>query len=156
MRTKLRSKVALLFMTLGLLLAFAGVALADNTIADGDGLVPIADNNMAFGNVACGVASNKTALIAINRTGSGTQVFKNGSTPTITILSTTGAGLSAVVGSPNTITLPSNWDSLANNTRSAPVSSTVTINSSVTGPGSGSVEYRATGVNSSNQTITRE
>jgi hypothetical protein len=156
MRTWLRGKVTLLFMTLGMLLAFAGVALADNTIADGDGLAPIADQNMSFGNVACGVASNKTALIAITRQGSGTQVFKNGSTPTVTVLSVTGPGLSAQMGSPNTITLPSNWDSLSNGTRSDSVSSTVTVNSSVPGPGSGSVTYRATGVNSSNGPVTRE
>src|SRR5215208_2828360 len=36
MRTKLRSKATLLFLTLGVLLAFAGVALADVIIADGD------------------------------------------------------------------------------------------------------------------------
>src|SRR5829696_2263774 len=156
MRTMLRGKITLLFMTFGLLLAIPAIALADNAISDGDGPVPLADSNMAFGDVGCNVAANKTALIAINRTGSGQQVFKNSSTATVTVLSVTGAGLSANVGSSNTITLPSNWDSLGNNSKSDSVASTVTINSSAAGPGTGTVTYRATGLNSSNQTITRD
>jgi len=152
----LRGKITLLFMTFGLLLAIPAIALADNAISDGDGPVPLADSNMAFGDVGCNVAANKTALIAINRTGSGQQVFKNSSTATVTVLSVTGAGLSANVGSSNTITLPSNWDSLGNNSKSDSVASTVTINSSAAGPGTGTVTYRATGLNSSNQTITRD
>src|SRR5215218_2909032 len=155
MRTKLRSKFTLLFMTLGLLLAVPAIALADNAVSDGDGVTPITNQDMAFGNVGCNVASNKDALIAIQRTGSGTNVFKDGSTVTVSVQSVTGVGLSAQMGSPNTITLPSNWALQVNNTLSNSVSSTVTVNSSVAGPGSGTVTYAATGKNSSDATITR-
>ena len=87
MRTKLRSKISLLFMTCAVLLAIPAIALADNAIADGDGLAPIVDQDMAFGNVACGVESQKSALIAINRNGSAgsTNVFKDGSTVTVSV-----------------------------------------------------------------------
>ena len=42
-------------------LALAAVALADNTVADGDGVTPVDDNNMTVGNVSCGVPTQKTA-----------------------------------------------------------------------------------------------
>jgi hypothetical protein len=138
--------------------ALATVAYADTAVGDGDGVTPIANNDMAVGGVGCNVATNKTALIAISRNGAAgsTNVFKDASTVTVSVLSVTGAGLSAVMGGTTTITLPSNWGTLANNTLSAAVSSTVTVNSSTPGAGSGTVVYRATGVNSSNSTINRD
>ena len=155
-QVRTRGRLSLLLGAILATVLFAAVAYADNTISDGDGVVPFADNNMAVGNVACGVATNKTAPVLITRNGSGTNVFKDGSTATITVASVTGSGLSASMGASNTITLPSNWGSQPNNTLSSSVSSTVTVNSSTPGPGSGAVTYRATGVNSSNATITRE
>jgi hypothetical protein len=136
------------------------VAIADVPVADGDGVAPVADNNMAMGNVNCGVASNKTALIAIRRNGAAgsTNVFKDGSTVTVSVLSVSGSGLSASVPNDpnNKITLPGDWGARANNTLSQTVSSTVTLNSSTPGAGSGTVTYRATGINSSGSTITRD
>jgi hypothetical protein len=161
MRTKLRSKVTLLFMMCAVLLAIPAVALADNTISDGDDLAPIADSDMALGSVCSGVESSKAAPVFINRNGAASatnvnsNVFANSSTATVTITGVTGAGLSAEMGTPNTITLPSNWDSQANNTKSASVSSTVKLNSSVAGPGTGSVTYTATGTNAAGGTVTR-
>ena len=82
--------------------------------------------------------------------------MKDGSTATISVQSVSGTGLSASMGATTTIILPSNWAALTNNTLSANVSSTVTVNSSVVGAGPGSVTYRATGVNSNGDTITRD
>ena len=154
MRTFLRGKFTLLFMTCAIVLAVPAIALADNAVSDGDGVTPIANQDMAFGNVACGVESEKDALIAITRNGSGTQVFKDGATVTVSVLSVSG-GVSAAMDS-STITLPSNWGSQINNTLSGNVASTVKINPSASGAGSGTVTYRATGLNTSNNTITRD
>jgi hypothetical protein len=156
MRTKLRSKISLLFLTIAVLLAIPAIALADNTVADGDDTVAFNDSNMAMGSVCSGVESSKTAPVKITRTGNATatNTFANGATVTVTA-SVTGAGLSAEMASPNTITLPSNWTSVGNGTLSDSVSSTVKVNSSVAGAGSGTVTYSATGLNSSGATITR-
>ena len=148
----------LLFMSLAMVLAVPAVALADNAVADGDGLEPVGNNDMAMGSVACGVASQKQAPIAVSRQGSAgsTNVFKNGAKVTVAVQSVTGAGLSAQMGTtPSEITLPSDWGTKGNGTMSASVSSTVTVNSSVAGAGSGSVTYVATGQNSDGATITR-
>jgi len=161
MRTTLRSRISLLFMSFALMLALPAVAFADNTVADGDGLAPLADNNMAFGSVCSGVESSKSAPVFIKRNGDASttninnNVFANSSTATVTITSVTGAGLSAQMGTPNTITLPSDWSEKANNTDSASVSSTVKLNSSVAGAGSGTVTYSATGKNAAGGDVTR-
>src|SRR5829696_4983934 len=157
MRTWMRSKVRLLFITCAVLLAIPAIALADNAIADGDGVTPLTDNpTMAFGNVGCNVASTNSALVAISRNGAAgsTNVFANSSTVTVTAAATGNAALSAAMDS-STITLPSNWSSLDNNTLSNNVSSTVTVNSSAPGPGSGTVTFTASGKNTSGATITR-
>jgi PKD domain len=134
-------------------LALAAVAVADNTVADGDGVTPVADNNMSFGNVSCGVATNKTALVAISRQGNyaTSNVFQKGSTVTVSVQSVTGAGLSAAMGT-TTINIPDSWDTASNGTLTAAVSSIVTVSSSSPGPGSGSVVYRATGTKSDGTT----
>ena len=133
-------------------LVLAAVALADNTIADGDGVTPVDNQNMAVGNVDCGVAKNKIALIAISRNGNG-NVFKNSTSATVSIVSVTGAGLSAVMGASTTISIPSDWGALDNNTLTSAVSSTVTVDSSTPGAGSGVVTYRATGTKSDGTTL---
>jgi hypothetical protein len=154
MRTWLRGKITLLFMTCAVVLAVPAIALADNAVSDGDGVTPITNQDMAFsGDVACNVATTKDALVAITRQGSG-NVFKNGSTVTVTA-SSTGAGLSVAMGASNTITLPSNWQTLSNGTLSNNVTSTVTVNSSTAGPGTGTVTYTASGTGSDNNPLTR-
>src|SRR5919107_3222595 len=154
MRTWLRSKTGLLFMTCALLIAVPGVAwAADAVVSDGDVLTaPITDQDMAAGSVPCNSPTTKKANIALRHSGGG-QVFKNGSTVTVTA-SATGTGLSAQMDS-STITLPSNWEGSVNGTLSPSVSSTVTINPSVAGPGSGSVTYTATGTQSDDSSLTR-
>ena len=138
-------------------LACAAVAYADNTISDGDGLTPVANQNMSFGPVSCATASSKSALVAISRNGNAgsTNVFKDGSTVTVSVLSVTGAGLSASIAAPGTITLPANWGTLSNNTLSSAVTSMVTVNSTTPGAATGTVTYRAQGLNADNDSITR-
>jgi hypothetical protein len=158
MRTFLRSKVRLLFITCALVLAIPAIALADNAVADGDGVTPLTDNpTMAFGNVGCNVASTNKALIAISRNGAAgsTNVFANSSTVTVTASASGDPALSAAMDSPNTISIPSNWSTTPNNTLLGNVSSTVTVNDSTAGSGSGTVTFTATGKNTSGATIQR-
>jgi hypothetical protein len=141
-------------------LAVAAVAIADNLIADGDSLVPVNDNDMAFGAVPCGQATPKDALLAISRQGSatGTNTFQNGATVTVSLQSVTGLPSSGVtVGSGNPIVLPSDWQASTtpNGTRSTAVTSTVTVNPTTSGPGNASITYAATGKNADGNTITR-
>ena len=138
-------------------LACAAVAYADNTVSDGDGVTPVTNQNMSFGPVSCATPTSKSALVAVTRNGNAgsTNVFKDGSTVTVSVQSVTGAGLSASVAAPGTITLPANWGALSNNTLSSAVTSMVTLNSVTPGAGSGTVVYEAEGLNSSNATITR-
>jgi hypothetical protein len=159
MRTMLRSKVRLLFMTCAVVLAIPAVALADTTIADGDGVLPAGDNNMDItGTVPCNSPTIKTAPVVVNRNGAAgsTNVFANSSTVTVSVLSTSGDLTATIPSGSNTITLPSDWGSKPNNTQSASVTSTVTVTPTVSGAGSGSVTYRATGQNSSGATINRD
>ena len=153
--------LALLAAVAGLIV-YAAVAIADNTVADGDGVTPIGDNNLAFGDVACGVTSQKTVLVALKRNGSyspGTEVFKKSTQATVSVFSATGTGVSgSVPASPdNLIDVPSNWDTVANNTMTTDyVEGTVSVNSSVEGAGSGSVTFRASGTNPSNNPVSRD
>jgi hypothetical protein len=112
---------------------------------------------MAFGNVGCNVVSTNKALIAISRNGgvNATNTFANGATVTVSASATGNAALSAAMDS-STITLPSGWGTIGNNTLSDSVLSTVTVNSSAPGPGTGTVTYTATGKNTSGATITRD
>lgn len=141
-----------------LVVAQASVALADNTTPDGDNTTPVAANPLAFGTVCINSTTNADALVAIGRNGSatGTNTFKDSAAVTVSVLSVTGTGLSATMGSPATINLPSNWTSVANNTMSDAVSSQLTLMAGPAGSFSGSVTYRATGPNTSGTTITRD
>ena len=142
-------------------MSLAAVAIADNLIADGDGLVPVADNaSLSFGTLSCNADTSKNVLLAVSRNGGagGTNVFKNGSTVTVTSPSVTGTGAAAVtVTFPggNTIALPSDWGAQANNTLSTSVTARVTIHPTTTGSGSPTINFNGSGVNSSDAAITR-
>ena len=100
-----RSRLGLVFGLALSALVCAAVAYADNTISDGDGLTPVANQNISFGAVSCATPTSKSALVAVTRNGSAgsTNVFKDGSTVTVSVQSVTGAGLSASVAAPGTI-----------------------------------------------------
>ncbi|MFZ0014349.1 MAG: PxKF domain-containing protein [Acidimicrobiia bacterium] len=146
-------------IALAFVLAMGTVAFADELRVDGDNLVPYG-STLVFGAVDCGVAKTLDARMTIERTTNGNpNIFKDGSTATITVLSVTGAGLSAVLPTApgDEITFPSGWESTANNAGSTTglVTSAVTINSTTPGAGSGSVTYRATGTNANGAAMTR-
>ena len=156
-RTHRRRASIVATVTTFLVVAGTLSALADNTISDGDGLTPVADSNMTFGTICVGVATSQTALVAINRNGSAgsTNVFKDGSTVTVSVAGTTGTGLTASMDATQ-VTLPANWGALANNSKSSAVSSTVTLTPASTGSFSGTITYRGSGVNSDPSPITRD
>ena len=147
---------ALVALTAFFTLAAMATALADNVIADGDGLAPLTSNGVAFGNV-CKTANphpQKTVLLAINKVGGG-NVYANSATVAVSATSVTGSGLSATSG--GNITLASSWTSLRNGTLSSTVSSTVTLDPSSLPAGaySGSVTYSAIGPEDGGGTLTR-
>lgn len=139
-------------------LGLGGIAVADNLLADGDGLAPVGDNNMSFGTVACNSSPSKDALLAIVRTGEGTNVFKNSSTATITIHGISGENAGDLSASvlENAIAVPDTWSGTGNNVRTTDTATaTVTPSTATAGSKSATIEFRATGVNGSNQALTR-
>jgi hypothetical protein len=140
---------ALFTITLG------AVAVADNVIADGDGIAPLVSNNtVAFGSVCTDAdpAPQKTALLAINKVGGG-NAYANSATVTISA-ATSSSELSAAGG---TISLPSNWTGLGNNIQSSSISSTLTFDPSSLPAGaySASVTYSGIGAKDGGGTLTR-
>ena len=141
-----------------LLTAMAAPAFADVVVADSDKTLPVSANALNIGTVCVNSAASSKALIAVQRTGNGGgEMFANGATVTFAVQSTSTNGLAASVGTPNSVTLPGNWESLAQNTTMSPaVESTVTLTTgSGTGAGSGTVHYNATGRGKTGQTIVR-
>jgi hypothetical protein len=133
-----------------------GIAFADNTVPDGDDAVPVAADPLAIGTVCINSTTHAHALVAISRNGNGTNVFRDGAAVTVSVLSVSGTGLSATMDF-STITMPSNWSVAANNTMSEAVSSKVTYQAGGTaGAFSGSVTYRASGLNANGTSINRE
>ena len=156
-----------MLMSLALMLALPAVAFADVPIVDGDGLAPLAGNDMHFGTVCSGVESSKSAPVFINRSGQ-TTLFPDGYLyipPDVFVVSykqpsiyiggiwPNDTGLSAQLGTDGTITLPADWVQKPDNTQSASVPSTVKLNSSDLGPGSAVIYYTAQGWNSSDKPL---
>ncbi len=115
-RTKLFNLTAL---ALVLSLAMPWSAFADDLVADGDGLTPVATSALDFGNVCANSTTTKPVLIAVIRAGnSNSNTYKSSSTVTVSVNGTpSGTGLSATVPTTegnNTnldkITLPSTWE----------------------------------------------
>jgi hypothetical protein len=134
----------------------ANLALADNLVADGDGLAPVASSEMDFGDEVCvGEASSLTALLAVSRQGSyGTpNVFAKGSEVVVSVVEASDH-VTAVMET-HTITVPGDWDAASNNTMTDPVAATVSILPSATGPFSGTVDFLATGTRDTGATLTR-
>ena len=143
------------FAAIALVLSTQG-AWADNLIADGDGITPVASNNLSFGTVCAGTSTTKPVLLVINRNGNAgsTNVFKDSSSVSVSVLSVAGSGLAASGG--GTITMPANWGSLSNGSDSASVTASAQLVAGAAGSFSGSIVFRASGVNASNTTINRD
>jgi hypothetical protein len=130
-----------------LTLVCANIALADDLIADGDGLLPVVESELDFGGDLCvDEESSRVALLAISRGGNyqnASNVFLKGSTVTVSVQSTTGGVTAEMVSS--TIDLPSDWDA-SNSGISAPATADVSVAPAVTGNVEGTVTFQATGL----------
>jgi hypothetical protein len=154
-----RHRMSLLSMAVSFLLMLGMTgAFADNTLPDGDGVTPLSANALTLGTVCVDQAVNGSALIGITRQGNyaTANVFKKGTTATVSVQSQT-TGLSSTVAPPNTISIPSNWDTAANGTVAGNVAADVTLTAGST-PGSfaGAVVFRSTGTQSDNTTLVRD
>jgi hypothetical protein len=158
LRSPVRRLLAAVAAVIVLLIAGRTASFADNIIADGDGLTPVTGQSLEFGSVACGVTTEKSVALAINRNGQGQQgqqVYANSAVVTVTVTGTTGAGLSAAAPA-TTITLPGNWVGSDNNVMSNVVLSTATLTSTTAGAGSGTIAYRASGAGANGGTVIRD
>jgi len=139
-------------------------AFADYIDISGPGVVVIstAPSNetfaIDFGTICAGTSASRTVSLAIAARDhpDGTFfIFADGSTANLAVDSITGSGLSATITAPSSITLPANWSSLPDGTLSSSLASTVTLNTSTLGAFSGSIVYRASGVQDSGAPITK-
>jgi hypothetical protein len=148
-------------LTLAVVLSLiaATFVLADNLFSDGDGLTPVVDQNLGLGaNVCLGTSVTKPILHAVSRNGGygSTNVFAKGVNVTVSIGTTSvnGSNSLSVTGG-GTIAIPSNWDTVANNTLSPSVSSSITFVANTLGPITATVNYNASGPGSGGGTLTR-
>ena len=154
---KLKHKVLAAAVAVGMVFGAAGVAEADSITADGDGLAPIANNDLAFGTVCVGSTTTKSVPLALFRNQGGTNVFANGSRVTVSRSAQSGTGIDAVMTT-SSITMPSDWVASPNGTRSEVFSSSVTFTAGTTPrAATGSVTYTASGTEAQNGgALTRE
>lgn len=120
---------------------------ADNVVSDGDGATPITGSGLAFGTVCAGSTVTKPALVGIERHGNAgnPNVFTNGAVVTVSITGVSGPGVTTIPGggSIGTVTLPSTWSGLSNNTIAGALSLTVQLAATAPGPVTGSVSLSA-------------
>lgn len=131
-------------------------AYADNLVADGDGVAPVATSGVAFGSVCSGTEVTKPVALAISRNGnSSNNVFKNGATVTLSVASSP-TGVTLTLPPANTITLPANWQTQSNDTKSSTVIATVRLAPGVARTLTGSFRLVATGTNADNIVTSRD
>jgi hypothetical protein len=121
------------------------MAHADNVVADGDGVVPVVDNNLSLGTVCANTTTSKPIVMAISRQGNAgsTNVYPNSAVVTFTA-SVSDGRLSATFPD-STITLPANWGASSNNTMSPDTATaTVTFASGAAGTLSGTATFTGT------------
>lgn len=138
------------------LLALPSVLFADNLVADGDNLVPVASNPLALGDISQGASVSGSVLLAIKKAGGGNE-FANSASVTVSITSPNTNLVSATMTDAS-INLPSDWTAQGNNTMSTDTaSSTVTVNTigQSLGSYSATVSYSASGADSGGGTLTR-
>ena len=134
------------------------VTYADTAIADGDNATPVVAHALAMGDVCRNTTETQDALLAISRSGNygTTNVFKKGSSVTWSVVSAD-AGLSATFPGGASGSIPANWDTVANNTMSPPVSTRVAYAApDSTGSFSGTITFRATGIRDDGTTLARD
>jgi len=141
-----------------LAMLITSLALADNLVTDGDGLVPVNDiTSLNLGNVCKAGSASSSVYLLIKHVGQG-QVYDNSATVSLSAVTTTSVSNSFSDGS---IVLPADWTDLGNNVFSTDTArSTITVSAAAaeaTGAKSGTVEYSATGgEDGSTGTLTRK
>ncbi len=133
----------------------AVAAHADNINVDADTLTAGSQTALELGTVACGVPATRTVDVWVNKNGSGTNAFGNGSTVDVTASTAAPLEVGVPSGTAGDIAIPPDWSALAQNTDSAKVRVTVTVTSSTAGAGSGTVTFAGTGVNGSGASLIR-
>lgn len=151
----MRSKARSTFVSAAaaaLVISSAGLAVADDLYADGDGLTPVKSQDMSLGTVCLDGSVTETALLAIRRQGNEDNlnqrggIFDNGAEVMFSVQSVTGDGLRASIDpTVATVTLPSDWDSADTNTMSGAVTSLLTFAPTAIGEFNGSITYSASG-----------
>lgn len=148
-RNRIRSVVA---MAMAFLMVFAGTALADDPVADGDVLTE-GVQTLALGNVCLNATKTASVDHWVTRAGNG-QVYANSASVAITH-GTVPSRLSVTLPS-DSIPLPNNWETVSNNTPSAKVRSTVTFTAGpTTGTFNASIPFTAAGKGRDVATLTR-
>src|SRR5215218_5272227 len=169
-KTRSRSKFfwpVMTVLTVVFTLAAGGVAFAtDNLLADGViSTTPVSNQNLALGSVCPGGSispSSANVALAIQHGNNDTNMFANGAAVavtrgTITDQSPDNGTLSAPA-STGTINLDPNWSTLADNTLSDSVSTTVSLTTTAAataGNYSGTVQFNASGNQSVSGTLNR-
>jgi hypothetical protein len=147
---------SMLVVLVSIALVLPAAVLADDVIADADGMTPINNNvNIAFGNIPLGSSASQNVLLAIKRQGNEnsqpTTVFNNSASITVSVNSTSGTGSGAVFTSmtDSSIVLPANWVASTPNTLSIDTANcTVTVNTTGLTVGTtylAKVEFKAEG-----------
>ncbi len=131
-----------------LILGGAAIASADGIVVDGDTVGPINNSNLALGTVCLGNTASASVPIAIQRTNgnASSKVFQNSSTQTVTVV-TPPAGV-AVTFTKATTSVPSNWNTAANNSFSADTAAaTVAVTPTAAGATTATLTFQASGTN---------
>lgn len=126
-----------------LVLATSTLAAADDLVADGDGLTPVAAKSLDFGTVCVGSTTTKPVALAISKkggAGNGNR-YPDGASVAVTTASVVAPlAASATVG---TIRIPTNWSSAADGTMTPAVTSSVTLTAGAAGTVSSTIRYQA-------------
>lgn len=135
---------ALTLAVIGSLLMSTAV-FADNAEVDvdGDNLGFVANNaTVAFGDVCLNAATSKPVLLRIERQSSGTNVYANSALVSVSA-SSNSTKLTATA--PASISLPAGWVAAGNDAVSNTTSTTITVNTAIVEPVTGTITLIATG-----------
>lgn len=131
--------------------SIGAVALAaDNLLADGDGLAPVVNSDVAAGEIPCDETTTKNVILALRHSGNG-EIFKNSTSVSV---SGTSASDALTIGT-GTINLPSAWENSSNGTLSNTTTVTVDIQPEVAGEDTATITFDATGTQDNGDSLTR-
>ena len=150
----------IILMTIIAIFLPLGVLVADNLVADGDGVAPIVDNPLNIGTISAGTTATGNVQLGIRRLGTAgaTNTFGNSQLLTVSLVSSDDSRVTANMID-SAIKTSSFWTSVGTNVMAmdtATSSVTVTVPSGATpGTYTANLNYQVTGLNSSGSTISR-